>query len=770
MVGTPRACWHLVLPPHLSAWAARPGSVPALCPASRGQSTGRECPGAGLHRGGAPWAGACVGAAAPGSLPGQGGPAVLRNASRGRQRSSGLRKSGGAHPQCLPPFDIPLCFVNQQELEEIRKCGMKNFRNIQVDEANLLTWQGLIVPVSTGQLPSSSPDGAGRRADGRLPGLGKAVCADRTPSADQPPPPLGRAGGSRLVLCLRSCPAVRLSPVLCAPASWFPPGTAPSPAPARASCCLSPCPASLLVSLGSRPGSAPRPAPCHPAASVHAQPLRRGLLWPPCPLGSAAPLSAALPNSPCRDASLKDSSGDPSFPQCPPEVSGLSPRPSVLSCACPQPVQSLSAFCLLGILLLFSSEVPAWQCRHEGAIPGSGRSPGKGNGNPFQYSCLGWALNWDPRTSAPCLPVLLPPPYPLRLKSLLVGRGAALPELSRGHADQRRRPLDAVRMLYFLFSPECPGQSYQVLSCGVSSLCGAGFGGRQVFTGAHSVPPGEPCFKYTVVTGLAATVLDGTCVDQSGLSPSSRRRGLYLSPRFLPLALRCTVCELLSLWLSRRAADYILVCAEKCPASVAPAPGTELSVLVPACVHPLLPQWPFRRHPDSCTEAFRFPPPDYGLLLSVSFTALLNRLPECLAHCNLADYLVVVSFLKAVCGVLSRSWLPSGEHCLPCIVNQVQRWAHCLVPALGRLHLFLAERIASLLAWEALGCRVGASNRRCPVLLLAVIQSLIALVNDPQPEHPLRADLAEEYSKDRKKFCKNAEEFTKKYGEKRPVD
>jgi ubiquitin-conjugating enzyme E2 L3 len=30
-----------------------------------------------------------------------------------------------------------------KELEEIRKCGMKN---IQVDEANLSTWQGLIVP------------------------------------------------------------------------------------------------------------------------------------------------------------------------------------------------------------------------------------------------------------------------------------------------------------------------------------------------------------------------------------------------------------------------------------------------------------------------------------------------------------------------------------------------------------------------------------------------------------------------------------------------
>ncbi|KAH0512351.1 Ubiquitin-conjugating enzyme E2 L3 [Microtus ochrogaster] len=33
-----------------------------------------------------------------------------------------------------------------KELEEIHKCGIKNFHNIQVDEANLLTWQGLIVP------------------------------------------------------------------------------------------------------------------------------------------------------------------------------------------------------------------------------------------------------------------------------------------------------------------------------------------------------------------------------------------------------------------------------------------------------------------------------------------------------------------------------------------------------------------------------------------------------------------------------------------------
>ena len=48
------------------------------------------------------------------------------------------------------------------------------------------------------------------------------------------------------------------------------------------------------------------------------------------------------------------------------------------------------------------------------------------------------------------------------------------------------------------------------------------------------------------------------------------------------------------------------------------------------------------------------------------------------------------------------------------------------------------------------------------------MQSLAALVNDPEPEHPLRADLAEEFLKDRKKFNKTAEEFTKKHADKRP--
>lgn len=49
-----------------------------------------------------------------------------------------------------------------------------------------------------------------------------------------------------------------------------------------------------------------------------------------------------------------------------------------------------------------------------------------------------------------------------------------------------------------------------------------------------------------------------------------------------------------------------------------------------------------------------------------------------------------------------------------------------------------------------------------------VIQSLVALVNDPEPEHPLRADLGQELTKDPKKFFKNAEEHTKKFAEKRP--
>ncbi|XP_077479151.1 ubiquitin-conjugating enzyme E2 L3a isoform X2 [Stigmatopora argus] len=51
-----------------------------------------------------------------------------------------------------------------------------------------------------------------------------------------------------------------------------------------------------------------------------------------------------------------------------------------------------------------------------------------------------------------------------------------------------------------------------------------------------------------------------------------------------------------------------------------------------------------------------------------------------------------------------------------------------------------------------------------------VIQCLISLVNVPQPERPLRAELANEYMEDRTQFMKNAEEFTRRHGETRPAD
>lgn len=49
-----------------------------------------------------------------------------------------------------------------------------------------------------------------------------------------------------------------------------------------------------------------------------------------------------------------------------------------------------------------------------------------------------------------------------------------------------------------------------------------------------------------------------------------------------------------------------------------------------------------------------------------------------------------------------------------------------------------------------------------------VIAALVALIHAPEPEHPLRGDLAEEYIKRRAQFMKNAEDFTKKTAEPRP--
>ena len=43
----------------------------------------------------------------------------------------------------------------------------------------------------------------------------------------------------------------------------------------------------------------------------------------------------------------------------------------------------------MGLPLLLSGEESTCNTGDTGFIPGSGRSPGKGNGYPLQYSCLG---------------------------------------------------------------------------------------------------------------------------------------------------------------------------------------------------------------------------------------------------------------------------------------------------------------------------------------------------------------------------------------------
>ena len=42
------------------------------------------------------------------------------------------------------------------------------------------------------------------------------------------------------------------------------------------------------------------------------------------------------------------------------------------------------------------SKASAYNVGEPGSIPGLGRSPGKGNGNPFQYSCLGKSHGGEP--------------------------------------------------------------------------------------------------------------------------------------------------------------------------------------------------------------------------------------------------------------------------------------------------------------------------------------------------------------------------------------
>ena len=49
----------------------------------------------------------------------------------------------------------------------------------------------------------------------------------------------------------------------------------------------------------------------------------------------------------------------------------------------------LYAYATVRASLVAQCKESACQCRRCGSIPGLGRSPGEGNGNPLQYSCLG---------------------------------------------------------------------------------------------------------------------------------------------------------------------------------------------------------------------------------------------------------------------------------------------------------------------------------------------------------------------------------------------
>ena len=51
-------------------------------------------------------------------------------------------------PLCLSVVTLFCLLLLFQELEEIRKSGIRVFRDINVDESNILSWTGLIVPVS----------------------------------------------------------------------------------------------------------------------------------------------------------------------------------------------------------------------------------------------------------------------------------------------------------------------------------------------------------------------------------------------------------------------------------------------------------------------------------------------------------------------------------------------------------------------------------------------------------------------------------------------
>ena len=59
----------------------------------------------------------------------------------------------------------------------------------------------------------------------------------------------------------------------------------------------------------------------------------------------------------------------------------------------PKNAQTITQFHLSHVLGDSDGKVSAYNAGDLGSIPGSGRSPGEGNGNPLQYSCLENPMN-----------------------------------------------------------------------------------------------------------------------------------------------------------------------------------------------------------------------------------------------------------------------------------------------------------------------------------------------------------------------------------------
>jgi len=51
---------------------------------------------------------------------------------------------------------------------------------------------------------------------------------------------------------------------------------------------------------------------------------------------------------------------------------------------------------------------------------------------------------------------------------------------------------------------------------------------------------------------------------------------------------------------------------------------------------------------------------------------------------------------------------------------------------------------------------------------VTVLKALERLIGTPEPDHPLRAELAEEYSRNRSLFMSKAEQHTRQHAERRP--